>query len=75
VGAVRGSVVVLPLVGWVPVHPPDAVQLCASVVLHCKVAAVPMATLFLIAAKVTAGFEVPAALGSETVVWPEEDAC
>jgi hypothetical protein len=33
-----------------------------------------MATLFLIAAKVTAGFEVPAALGSETVVWPE-DAC
>jgi hypothetical protein len=68
-------VVVLPLVGWLPVHPPDAVQLCASLVLHCKVAAVPMVTLLLIATKVTAGFELPAALGSELFDWPEDEDC
>jgi hypothetical protein len=27
--AVKGSVVIVPLVGWVPLHPPEAVQLCA----------------------------------------------
>jgi hypothetical protein len=34
---VRGSVVRVPLVGWEPLHPPDAAQLCALVTFHCKV--------------------------------------
>jgi hypothetical protein len=37
--AVRGEVVWEPLVGWVPLHPPDAVQFCASTALHFKVTA------------------------------------
>jgi hypothetical protein len=64
---------VLPLVGLAPVHPPDAVQLWASVVLHCKVAALPWATLLFIAAKVTAGFAVPLADGSVMLVCPDDD--
>jgi hypothetical protein len=48
----------LPLVGWEPLHPPEAVQLCTSVALHCKVAALPATMLLLVATRVTAGFEV-----------------
>ena len=54
--AINGSVVMVPLVGWLPLQPPDAVQLCASFALHCKVVDVPMATLVFIAASVTDGF-------------------
>lgn len=35
--SVSGAVVAVPLVGRVPDQAPDAVQLCASVVLHCNV--------------------------------------
>jgi hypothetical protein len=61
----------LPLVGWAPLHPPEAVQLCASVALHCRVAAVPMTTLVFVAARVTTGIAVPP--GTVGVVWT--DAC
>jgi len=57
------------LVGWVPLHPPEAVQLSASVALHCKVAAVPAAMLLLIATRETAGVAAPPVM----VVWPDED--
>ena len=46
----------VPLVGCEPLQPPDAVQLCASFALHCKVVDVPLATLVFIAASVTDGF-------------------
>ena len=39
-----------------PVQPPEAAQLCASVALHCRVVDVPMATLVFIAVNVTVGF-------------------
>jgi hypothetical protein len=58
---VSGSVVAVPLVGWVPAQPPEAVQVCASVALHCNVAAVPMVTLLFVATSVTAGCAVPPA--------------
>ena len=70
--AVSGSVVAVPLVGWVPAQPPEAVQLCASVALHSNVAAVPMATLLFVATRVTAGFAVPPA-GFVADVWLEDD--
>ena len=54
--AINGSVVTVPLVGWEPLQPPEAVQLCASFALHCKVVEVPMATLVFVAASVTEGF-------------------
>jgi hypothetical protein len=71
--AVRGSVVAVPLVGWVPLHPPDAAQVWASFALHCNVTRVPMATLFLAAARVTAGFAAAPVTGSVTVDWEDED--
>jgi len=71
--AVRGSVVAVPLVGWVPLHPPDAAQVCASFALHCNVVAVPMATLLLVATKVTAGFAAAVAAGSVVLVWTDDD--
>ena len=68
--AVSGSVVAVPLVGWVPVHPPDAAQVCASVTLHRSVAGVPMATVLLSGVRVTAGFAM--LVGTE-VDWPDDD--
>jgi hypothetical protein len=56
--AISGGVVALPLTGFAPLHPPEAMQLCASVALHSKVAAVPISTLFLAGTSVTAGIEV-----------------
>jgi hypothetical protein len=70
--AVSGSVVAVPLVGWVPLHPPDAEQVCASFALHCNVAALPMATLVFAATRVTAGLAVPAA-APVMVVSPDDD--
>jgi hypothetical protein len=71
--AVRGSVVAVPLIGWEPLHPPDAVQVCAAFALHCNVVAVPLVTLLLAATRVTAGFAAAVPAGSVTVVWPDED--
>jgi hypothetical protein len=67
--AVRGSVVAVPLVGWVPLHPPDAAQVWASFALHFSVTGVPMATLLLVASRVTAGFAALPVAGSVVVVW------
>ena len=50
--------VIVPLIGWAPFHPPEAMQDCALVALHCKVVAVPLGTLVLFATSVTAGFAV-----------------
>jgi hypothetical protein len=63
--AVRGSVAVVPLVGRVPLHPPEAAQDCASLAVHCKVAAVPLATLLLVATRETSGFAATLAAGSD----------
>jgi hypothetical protein len=71
--AVRGSVVAVPLVGWVPLHPPDAAQVCASFALHCNVVAVPIATLLLVATRVTAGFAALMLAGPVAVVWTDDD--
>ena len=63
--AVRGLVGIVPLIGWAPLHPPEATQDCALVAFHCKVVAVPLGTLVLFATSVTVGFAVP--LGSAVV--------
>jgi hypothetical protein len=65
-------VVAVPLVGWVPAQPPEAEQVCASVALHCNVAAVPLVTLLLAATSVTAGFAVLPA-GFVADIWLEDD--
>jgi hypothetical protein len=65
---VSGLVVTFPLVGSVPLHPPDAVQDCASVAFHVNVAGVPLATLFALAVRVTVGIAVPTA--EEPADWP-----
>jgi hypothetical protein len=69
--AVRGLVVIVPLNGWEPLHPPEAMQDCAPVALHCKVVAVPLGTLVLFATNVTAGFAVPLELA--VAVLPVEE--
>jgi hypothetical protein len=53
--AISGSVVTLPLVGCVPVQPPEAAQDCTPWALHCRVVAVPAATLLFTATIDTAG--------------------
>jgi hypothetical protein len=60
--AVRGAVDILPVVGWTPLHPPDAVQLSAPLALHVKVADWPIATVLGVNCKLTVGFtpSVPA---------------
>jgi hypothetical protein len=60
-------VVALPLTGCVPVQPPEAEQVCASLALHCKVAFWPTAMLLLAAAKVIAGFALAPAVALEIV--------
>jgi hypothetical protein len=65
-------VVAVPLVGWLPLHPPDAAQVCAFCALHCNVVRVPIATLLLVAVRVTAGFAVVEA-GPVRIVWPDDD--
>jgi hypothetical protein len=80
--AISGGVVAVPLIDLVPLQPPEAAQLCASVALHCKVVALPAGTLWLLATSVTAGMAAPvlvavpvAALLTESVMVdsPEDD--
>jgi len=52
---VRGEVVWEPLVGCVPLHPPEAVQFCASAALQFKVTARPTTTVLGVVPKVIAG--------------------
>ena len=47
--------VVVPVVGMVPLQPPDAAQLLALVAFHCSVTGVPMATVLSFAFKTTNG--------------------
>jgi hypothetical protein len=57
---VSGPVEALPLVIWVPVHPPEAVQLVALVELHVSVEEPPLATLGILALSVSVGVGPPA---------------
>jgi hypothetical protein len=57
VSVINGSVVTVPLVGWLPLQPPDAVQVSAYLALHCKVVDVPAGTDVFMAVSVTTGFE------------------
>jgi hypothetical protein len=70
--AVSGLVVIVPLVGWAPLHPPEALHDCAPVVLHCKVVELPLGTLVLFAARVTAGFVMSLEEGLVVDVWAED---
>jgi hypothetical protein len=67
-------VVVVPVVGNVPLQPPDAAQLLALVALHCNVTGAPMATILSLAFKVTNGgattVGVAAPLGGVLLVGP-----
>jgi hypothetical protein len=68
--AVRGLVVIVPLVGWAPLQPPEAVQDFAPVALHCKVVEVPLATLLFLATRVTAGLATWLPVETEEVLLP-----
>jgi hypothetical protein len=70
--AVRGLVVIVPLVGWAPLQPPDAVQDCAPVTLHCKLVEVPLATLVFLATSVTAGLATWLSVETDEVLLPLE---
>jgi hypothetical protein len=81
------SVDQVPTVATGPCQPPEAVQAVAFDDFQLKRVMPPLptvageavnvtsATPLLVAANVAAGFELPAALGSELVVWAEDDAC
>jgi hypothetical protein len=73
--AVRGLVVIVPLIGWGPLHPPEAMHDCAPVARHCKVVELPFGMLVLFAARVTAGFSAPleAAVAVLLAVLPVEE--
>jgi len=68
--AVRGLVVAVPLVGWVPLQPPEALQDWASVALHCKIVEVPMVTLLFWGTRVIAGLAPWLTVGLEEVLLP-----
>ncbi len=57
---VSGSVARVPLVGWVPLQPPEAVQLSAPLALHFKVTEWPAVTVFELGVKFTAGLATAA---------------
>jgi hypothetical protein len=60
----RAVVACEPLVGWAPLQPPDAMQLCALVALQSKVTERPLATVLALGARVTLGAEL---LGGEVL--------
>lgn len=68
--AFRGLVVALPLTGWVPLQPPEAVQDSAPVAFHSKVVEVPLVTLLFWAARVIAGLATWLAVAFEEVLLP-----
>jgi hypothetical protein len=70
---VSGSKVTVPLVDLAPLHPPEAMQFCALVALHCSVTDPPIATCVEFDVRDTVGSAVTAS-GSVVVVSPELDA-
>jgi hypothetical protein len=56
-------VLVVPVVGSVPLQPPEAVQLSALTAFHCRVTGEPISTLLSLAFNVTDG-------GGTTVLFP-----
>lgn len=67
----RGPVPSVPCVGFVPLQPPEAVQLVESVELHVRVVASPALTLAGFAATATVGAGAGPAMPSSVVVPPE----
>lgn len=65
------GVIVLPVGGSLPLHPPEAVQASAWVAFHCSVTGDPMGTVVSLAFKVTVGAGV-AATESGVLPAPEE---
>jgi hypothetical protein len=55
VAAVKGAVVIVPVVGTGPLQPPEAVQDSALEAFHCSVTDAPIATLFSFACRLTVG--------------------
>lgn len=68
--AFRGFVVAVPLIGWLPLQPPEAMQDWAPVALHSKVVEVPWATLLFLATRVIAGLAASLTVGLEDVLLP-----
>jgi hypothetical protein len=68
--AVKGLVFIVPLVGWAPLQPPEAVQDCASLALHCRLVEVPVVTLVFLATRVTAGLATWLPVETEEVLLP-----
>jgi hypothetical protein len=46
----------VPLIGWTPLQPPDALQLCASLALQCRVAFCPISTVLGVNSRLIVGF-------------------
>jgi len=70
--ALRAPVDLVPLVNWPPVHPPDAVQLVASVVLQDNVDAPSLATEAGLAVKFKVGAAVDTVMSTVFAVVPPE---
>jgi hypothetical protein len=68
--AVSGLVFIVPLVGWAPLQPPEAVQDCAPVALHSKLVEVPLVTLVFLATRVTAGLATSLPVETDEVLLP-----
>jgi hypothetical protein len=68
--AVRGLVFIVPLVGWAPLQPPEAMQDCAPVALHSKLVEVPLGTLLFLATSVTAGLATSLPVETDEVLLP-----
>jgi hypothetical protein len=77
VPAVRGGLVIVPVVGSVPLQPPEAVQVSALEAFHCSVTDAPMATLLSFACRLTLGAVATATgLAAEVVpVKASDDDC
>lgn len=56
---VSGTVVAVPEVGWVPLQPPEAVQVSELADDHCRSAVLPAVTVLLAAVNVSVGAGVP----------------
>jgi hypothetical protein len=68
--AVSGLVFIVPLVGWAPLQPPDAVQHCATEALHCKRVELPYGTLVFLATRVSAGLATSLPVETDEVLLP-----
>jgi hypothetical protein len=68
--AVRAAVICVPLVSWVPLHPPEALQDVALVELHVSVEVPPAATVCGFADRVTVGLDTTATVAEAGALVP-----